>query len=116
MNSASSDSSATPSLSDLLKLMRQCPSCSASYDAATPLVLSREGETHVVHLTCGSCRGAILALVRLSVQGVMSIATLTDLSAADATRLSTQDPITGDDVLDFHEFLQSDRLSDAIQL
>lgn len=88
-----------------LPILKQCPICSAAYTGESKAVVEESDEAEVVHFTCPSCQSALLAVVALSQRGVGSIATMTDLNAADAKRFRGRKELCGDDVLAFHAFL-----------
>lgn len=93
------------SSSFLPKIIQQCPLCTKDY-AHTDMNIVGEGEgTQLIHITCPSCKHAIVALVVLSQLGVSSIGMLTDLNAQEMSRLMTTMAISQDDVLTFHDAL-----------
>ncbi len=65
-----------------------------------------ETETaHLLYIKCRQCHAAILALVMANQMGVSSIGVITDLDSYEVTRF--EQAISGDDVLDIHESIQS---------
>ena len=89
-----------------LRIMRECPVCNTAYRAEQVAVLEAAGHNHLVHLTCGACHNALLALVVVSALGMSSIGVMTDLTAEDADRFRLEPPVSEEDVLSFHQVLQ----------
>ncbi len=93
-------------LFERLKLMRSCPVCTAAYQGSEGHVLEETSESALVHMTCQSCRSALLALVVTSALGMSSVYVMTDLSVMDTIRLRDAQSVAQDHVLDFHLYLQ----------
>lgn len=68
-------------------------------------VLDENGETHLLHVKCKSCRNAILALVLVTKAGVSSVGLVTDLSFDDVVKFRAQNKVSVDDVLAVHQGL-----------
>jgi hypothetical protein len=87
------------------QVLKQCPLCTGTYQESDIVSVDQTDEAELIHLTCGQCRGALLALMTQLPFGMSSIATTTDLSAADAQRFADRRPFSQDDVLSFHQFI-----------
>ena len=87
-----------------------CPLCAASYDPHRARVLGAEGEERLLHVACGGCGNAMLALVVVTPSGVSSVGLITDLSFEDAQRFREAPPVSADHVLAAHT-LPSDIVS-----
>lgn len=85
-----------------------CPLCQSSFRPMEAKVLEERGEKRLVHLHCGKCQNAMLALVLINKGGMSSIGLVTDLTYDDVVRLRDQRRLTTDDVLDFHQILETD--------
>lgn len=90
--------------------MSQCPVCKKNYPKDQADILEQNSTAHLVHITCPSCRHAILAVVVVTQLGMSSVGMLTDLSVADVKRLRQQSDITENEVLDFHTALSNNLL------
>ncbi len=88
-------------------VLRQCPLCGGAYQGSDIVAVEQTDEAELLHLTCGQCQGALLALMTQLPFGMSSIATTTDLSAEDAQRLLDRKPFSPDDVLSFHQFIKT---------
>lgn len=97
-----------------LRVVRECPVCSTAYRADQVAVLHAAGHNHLVHLTCGACHNALLAMVVVSALGMSSIGVMTDLSAADAVRFGRRLPVSEADLLSFHQVLQNTQGLEAL--
>lgn len=91
---------------DGLNLISSCPVCETPYASAQMRVLGAEGEAQVVHATCNACGNAMLALVMKGRVGAGSIGLATDLTAEDVLRFKTVAPVTIDDVIETHAFVE----------
>ena len=90
-----------------LKFMSYCPFCNAEKKAMETEVLTETGETHLLHLRCGNCQNAVLALILNSPAGLTSLGIITDLSASDVIRMRlNSERVTSDDVLELHQGLK----------
>ena len=94
---------------DELRLIRHCPLCNRGYEEAAVTVIANAKGVELMHLLCLGCRSALLALFVHTPIGMSSLATMTDLSAVDAQRLSRQAALSDDDVLLFHELLTKEK-------
>lgn len=77
----------------------QCPLCHAS---ATPLetnVVEEGKEKNLLHIRCKSCENALLAVVFLRPDGIVSVGVPTDCTSEDASRFHEANPVQSDDVL-----------------
>lgn len=82
-----------------------CAVCGESYTAEDIDILDHRGDAWIIMLACPHCgtRGLVLAMVtdreRPEVVG--------ELEEAELKSLAELPPISGDDVLDWHEFLRN---------
>lgn len=98
--------SAQPSVFEPRRLLRECPICGDEYLADQVVVVEVEGGNQLVHMTCARCHNALVALMVESALGMSSVGMITDLSVADMNRGREQRPITEEQVLSLHQFLQ----------
>lgn len=95
------------SLFSQIKLMKLCPMCKNEYTPEALEVVQERTGTHLVHLTCMHCKNAMLALIVVSKLGMSSVGMITDLNALDAIRLYHTGAISEDQLLNFHDYLQT---------
>ncbi|MEK7084018.1 MAG: hypothetical protein AAB932_02200 [Patescibacteria group bacterium] len=94
------------SVFDDIHAMRTCPFCGEAYAKDMLKTIADEDEAHLVHIACAACKGKILAYVFVSQFGMSSIAVCTDLTHADAARVWRRNPVSEDEMLAFHVFLE----------
>ncbi|KKU13309.1 MAG: hypothetical protein UX20_C0025G0009 [Candidatus Magasanikbacteria bacterium GW2011_GWC2_45_8] len=82
----------SPLFGENLKLVSVCPLCNAEKDAIKTQVVDENNDAHLIHMQCGECGSAVVALVVHASNGLNSVR-----SAA---------PIEIDDTLEFFEALQ----------
>jgi hypothetical protein len=95
---------------DGLRLMRHCPLCETEYKFDQIDLIDEDANAHLVHITCTVCTSKMLAIITMSGFGMSSIGMITDLTASDAGRFQSAEPISADDLLDLYEVLQRDRV------
>lgn len=94
------------SIFEKLRLMKECPLCSHNYKDNKAVVLEENKDSHLVHITCPKCNNAILAMVVISPLGMNTIAIITDLSAKEVANFKRRPPVSEDELLSFHQFIQ----------
>lgn len=92
-----------------LKLMKECPLCGQEYSQKSLKIIEQTEETRLVHITCAECSQALLALVLTTRLGLSSIGILTDLTAPDVGKFQKKYPVTEDDILNFHNYLEHNK-------
>ncbi|MFH2062776.1 MAG: hypothetical protein ABIJ46_01320 [bacterium] len=91
-----------------VKLISYCPLCESSYTPSQTRVLGEKEGSHLLHMTCGKCSNAILALVIISSAGVSSVGLSTDLACDEVDRFKNSPVVSTNDVIDMHHLLQND--------
>ena len=82
----------------------RCRVCRRSYDRAQVRVAARRDEIWLVSARCSLCRNQQIFCVALRGNGNETI--LRDVSAAEEAQFAAMAPLTADDVLDMHQFLE----------
>lgn len=90
-------------------MMSRCPICKAEYQADAAKIFAKNETASLVHITCGSCESAFVAMVVLLGQGLSSVGMVTDLSYADVERLQTAEAITVDEMISAYQEMQQDQ-------
>lgn len=88
-----------------LRVLTACPFCSTSYTLRAARILAQRNDAHVVHIECRSCGGSIVALILTDGRGPQSVGMVTDLGRNEVMKFSDAVPISIDDVLATHAFL-----------
>jgi len=89
-----------------LKLIATCPLCEAAYNPLTARVIEERDDIRVVHVTCGKCLSAVVALIMTTPMGISSVALMTDCTPEDVERVRGGESVTLDDALELHEILK----------
>jgi hypothetical protein len=105
MNTSHDQSLQRGAADDQRRVVSSCPLCTGEYASDGIQVLKDECDAQLLHLTCATCKGAMLALVVETHIGLSSIGMLTDLTQSDASRMCDKEPLTEDDVLAVHDVL-----------
>ena len=88
------------------QIIRQCALCETEYDQKGIKTIEKKEGVSLMHCTCKTCHGAVLVLLASTPVGVTSVGMITDLTVKDIKQLKGKAPITEDDVLAFHQFVQ----------
>ena len=87
-------------------LLTQCPLCQAAYHEKHVRLVGERGSTRLFHCSCQTCGHAMLALI-LETQGAWStVGLVTDLEVQDALHSCDKKPVTSDECLSVHGFLE----------
>ncbi|HBR80952.1 TPA: hypothetical protein DEA21_04940 [Candidatus Uhrbacteria bacterium] len=100
-------SSNIPSWQNSLKLAAACPLCGYKFKKIEALVVEEHGNTHLFYFRCQKCQHAILNLVFSHQMGIGSMSLVTDLSFEEAIKFHEATPISIDDVLETHLWLEN---------
>ena len=95
-----------PLFGENLKLVSVCPLCNAAKEAIKTQVVDENEDAQLLHMQCGECGSAVVAVVVHASNGLNSVGMLTDLTFADVTKFRSAAPIEIDDTLAFYEALQ----------
>ena len=82
-----------------------CAVCGRRYAADNISILYHQNELWFISVSCGSChtKGMVAALIKEGGEAQF----VTDLTEAELARFIEGPPISGDDVLELHDFLKS---------
>lgn len=92
-----------------LQILTICPICQATYNPLKTQIMAERDDAHVVYLECRQCGSSVLALVTTSLAGLSSIGTVTDLTSHEIVAAQQHQPISHDDVLNLHAWLERDQ-------
>lgn len=84
------------------QLISVCPMCRGKNPVGLVEVIEDTGSTSLLRITCRFCETAMLVKVHMMPNGVFGNTLITDLNAAEAGRLRTENPVTIDHVLGVH--------------
>lgn len=89
----------------LERLLARCPRCQASKGLVTKLIREKP-DAQLVHVSCSTCQGSLIAVVFTTGPLVSSVGLVTDLSEQDVQRLHLSEALEEDDLIAIHEALQ----------
>ena len=89
-----------------MKFVTSCPVCKSAFEVSHTRLLGQEGDAELLHLTCASCEGSLIALVMAAPGHLSSVGVPTDLSFEDVQRLESLPRVSADDVLALHDMLE----------
>ena len=98
----------SPYFDEGVKLISYCPLCETSYNPQEAKVLGEKEDSHLLHIQCGNCSNAIIALVLISSVGVSSVGLVTDLAFDEVNRFKENTNVSTDDVIETHHLLQDE--------
>ncbi len=98
---------------ELLAVILHCPVCGNKYGAEqTNIIDSKDVEkfertTVLVHTDCERCKSSVVFSISMDGQEIFSVGMVTDLTSKDAQRFQSAESITVDEIIDFHDFLET---------
>lgn len=95
--------------SHLLKLNARCPVCSNLYDLQKLRIIGERDQQILAYIDCGTCSTALLSILSMNPNGMTAHGLVTDLSVEEVVDSEAWNQIKADDVLDLHEFLETDK-------
>ncbi|MBI5230015.1 MAG: hypothetical protein HY981_01815 [Candidatus Magasanikbacteria bacterium] len=96
-----------PLFGEDLRLVSVCPLCKAKKEAIKTQVVDENEEAHLLHMQCGECGSAVVAVVVHASSGLNSVGMLTDLTYDDVLKFRAAAPIEIDNILAFYEALKN---------
>ncbi len=105
-----------------LKFISHCPICNRDYkpEAAKLVDLTKscrassiearrlaKSEAKFVHFTCKHCQSHFMAMVMTMPKGMSTVGMVTDLNFKDVQKLYKMSPITVDETIEAHKFINS---------
>lgn len=90
-----------------LKLISHCPVCSQDYKSEAAKLFVNESEAKFVHFTCANCQSHFMAMVMIAPKGMSTVGMVTDLSFKDVQKLHKLSPLTIDEAIEGHKFINS---------
>jgi hypothetical protein len=92
---------------DQMQIISNCPICNSRNFPAQIKMVTENGDTHLLHVTCRKCQSSLLVLVTLGAQGLASMGVLTGLTSDDVLKFASGSPVSADEILDFWQTSQS---------
>lgn len=92
-------------LNDPGRMVQFCPMCDSEFNPMSARILAETAQGTLMHITCRTCRHAVVTIVTMSPQGVSSFGFITDAAAEDMLRTLGAEPVHVDDVIEVHQQL-----------
>lgn len=93
----------------LLKLNARCPVCGNLYDLQKLRIIGEREQQILAYIDCGTCSTALLSILSMSPNGMTAHGLVTDLTVEEVVDAEAWKGIDADDVLDLHEFLETNK-------
>lgn len=90
-----------------LKLISHCPVCGRDYKSEAGKLFSNESDARFVHFTCNHCQSNFMAMVMILPKGTSTVGMVTDLSLKDVQKFHKMLPLTIDETIEGHKFINS---------
>lgn len=95
-----------------LSQILRCPVCGQKYDLEKTRVIEGDDKPTIagsllVHTDCEKCKSSVMFSIAIDGPEIFTIATVTDLTSQDTVKFKDREPISSDEVLATHEFLQA---------
>lgn|SRR3954464_8260396 len=95
-----------------LSQILRCPVCGQRYNLERTRIIEGEdkptiGGSLLVHTDCEKCKSSVMFSIAIDGPEIFTVATVTDLTSQDTMKFKDRDPISSDDVLATHEFLNN---------
>jgi len=90
-----------------------CPICGSHYTSDSTKVIESKTEKRgdeaslVIHSDCEKCRSSIAFNVAALGSEMFTVGAISDLTATDAIKFRKSNPVSTDDVLEMHRFLEN---------
>lgn len=97
------------SLRSQFKIMKECPLCKKSFKMDRIQLVEMGQTTKLLHITCPSCKNALLILISFTDMGVGLVGLTSDLTLEDVRRLKTREAFGSDELLDYYEVIYNNQ-------
>ena len=93
-----------------LAYILRCPVCGHRYNLEQTKIIDNKDEQGnnpnlLVHTDCERCKSSVVFSIAIDGPEIFSIGMVTDLTSTDTTKFKNAEPITSDEVLATHQFL-----------
>lgn len=91
-----------------VKIPDKCFQCGKPYKKKDADLLNESENVYVFHVTCSSCKSSAVLNVSVSIDGILSVLTLTDAGKDDLDKLRRDKSISADDVIEAYVSIKKD--------
>lgn len=90
------------------KFLGNCPICSNKFNPSCASQIEKVESVETLYVECKTCGSSVVLGVVKNIPGlVTTIGMVTDMKEDDIERLRNMPPISSDDVLEMHKYLES---------
>jgi uncharacterized Zn finger protein len=90
-----------------IRALMRCPNCGSSYHTSSIRVLEEADMACLIHLECSRCGMPVLATIVARTERIEQPKIITGIKEKDLDQRDKLSPLTVDDVLNMHQFLQN---------
>ncbi|MFA6427115.1 MAG: hypothetical protein WCW16_01560 [Candidatus Magasanikbacteria bacterium] len=103
------------SLQTQFGVMKQCPLCNTTFETSGIKTIENQAKAHVFHITCSSCKHALVVLLGMTDIGVGLVGLLSDLTYEDMNRMRGKSALSEDDLFGlYHIILEKNKFNQYI--
>ena len=89
------------------KFLGNCPICDKKFSSSDASAIKGEEDARILYVECKTCASSVVLGVVKNVPGlVTTVGMLTDMNKLDIERMRNLSPLTADDVLEMHTYLE----------
>ena len=88
------------------RLLAKCALCGSDRPSPEATIVNESSDTELVHVTCKTCKGSIVALIFTTDHIISSVGVITDLTTKDLRKFQNSSVLNEQDILSVHETLQ----------
>ena len=90
-----------------MKFLGNCPICNTKFKSQKASLIEEMGNTEMVYAECQKCASSVILGISKNAPGlVTTVGMLTDMNREDIDRIRDFPPLTSDDVLEVHKYLE----------
>ncbi|MBI1888418.1 MAG: hypothetical protein HYS15_00570 [Candidatus Spechtbacteria bacterium] len=90
------------------RFLGNCPVCDKKFTTSSTSLLEERGEMRTLYVECAKCDTSVVLGVMRNAPGIVTtVGMLTDMRREDIDRMKDFPPLTFDDVLEVHRYLES---------
>lgn len=90
------------------KFLGNCPICKKKFNSEKTSLLEEDVGIQTLYVECAECDSSVVLGIMKSIPGIVTtVGMLTDMRREDIERLGNMQPITADDVLEMHRYLEN---------
>ena len=90
------------------KFLGNCPICDSKFSHSHTSQIDKDENMQTLYVECGKCGSSVVLGIIKNIPGVVTtVGMLTDMKREDIDRMKKLSPITYDDVIEVHKYLEN---------